>query len=51
MKDGELHGAWSWWRADGTLMRTGSFDRGRQVGEWTTYDTAGHAARTTDKGR
>jgi antitoxin component YwqK of YwqJK toxin-antitoxin module len=51
MKDGELHGAWSWWRADGTLMRTGSFDRGRQVGEWTTYDAAGRPARTTDKGR
>ncbi len=41
MKDGELHGAWSWWRKDGTLMRTGSFDRGRQVGTWTTYDATG----------
>ncbi len=41
MKDGELHGAWSWWRKDGTLMRTGSFDHGRQVGTWTTYDAAG----------
>jgi uncharacterized protein YdhG (YjbR/CyaY superfamily) len=51
MKDGELHGAWAWWRADGTLLRTGSFDRGRQVGEWTTYDAAGKPARTTDKGR
>lgn len=41
MKDGELHGAWSWWRKDGTLLRTGSFDRGRQVGTWTTYDATG----------
>ena len=41
MKDGELHGAWSWWRKDGTLMRTGSFDRGAQVGTWTTYDATG----------
>ncbi len=41
MKDGELHGAWSWWRKDGTLMRTGSFDHGRQVGTWTTYDATG----------
>jgi uncharacterized protein YdhG (YjbR/CyaY superfamily) len=51
MKDGELHGSWSWWRADGTLLRTGSFDRGRQVGAWTTYDAAGGPVRTTDKGR
>lgn len=43
MKDGELHGAWSWWRKDGTLMRTGSFDRGRQTGTWTTYDASGAA--------
>jgi uncharacterized protein YdhG (YjbR/CyaY superfamily) len=41
MKDGALHGAWSWWRKDGSLMRTGSFDGGRQVGTWTTYDAAG----------
>jgi uncharacterized protein YdhG (YjbR/CyaY superfamily) len=37
VKDGELHGRWQWWRKDGSLLRTGSFDRGRQVGEWTTY--------------
>jgi len=41
MKDGELHGAWSWWRKDGSLMRTGSFDSGRQTGTWTTYDASG----------
>ncbi|HET7901866.1 MAG TPA: DUF1801 domain-containing protein [Candidatus Nanopelagicales bacterium] len=46
MKDGELHGAWSWWRKDGSLMRTGSFDRGRQVGAWTTYDAAGDVVTT-----
>ncbi|WP_168915394.1 toxin-antitoxin system YwqK family antitoxin [Microcella flavibacter] len=46
----ELHGAWQWWRADGSLMRSGSFDRGRQVGEWTTYDRHGAAARTTSFG-
>jgi uncharacterized protein YdhG (YjbR/CyaY superfamily) len=37
MKDGELHGAWSWYRRDGSLMRTGSFDRGERVGEWRTH--------------
>ena len=41
IKDGELHGDWSWWRKDGSLLRTGSFDRGRQVGTWTTYDASG----------
>ena len=29
--DGEMHGAWEWYRTDGTLMRSGSFDRGRQI--------------------
>ena len=30
--DGQMHGPWEWYRLDGSLMRTGSFDRGRQVG-------------------
>ncbi|MFN8149209.1 MAG: DUF1801 domain-containing protein [Candidatus Nanopelagicales bacterium] len=47
MKDGEPHGAWSWWRKDGTLMRTGSFDRGRRVGTWTTYDATGAEVSST----
>lgn len=51
MRDGALHGAWSWWRADGTLLRTGSFDHGRQVGTWTTYDAEGQPAKVTEKGR
>jgi len=51
VKDGELHGAWSWWRRDGSLMRTGSFDRGRQVREWTTYDRASDPVKVTDLGR
>jgi uncharacterized protein YdhG (YjbR/CyaY superfamily) len=51
MRDGERHGAWSWWRKDGSLLRTGSFDRGRQVREWTTYDRASHPVTVTDLGR
>lgn len=50
MRDGQLHGPWSWWRADGSLMRTGSFDLGRQVGTWTTYDAAGAPVKVTEKG-
>lgn len=45
--DGEMHGAWSWYRTDGSLMRTGEFDRGRQVGTWRTFDRAGNAVKET----
>lgn len=51
MKDGELHGAWQWWRQDGSLMRAGTFDRGRQVRAWTTYDRDGNVVKVTDLGR
>ena len=37
----ELDGYWEWFRKDGTLMRSGSFDRGVKAGEWTTYDRDG----------
>ena len=29
-------------------MRAGSFDRGRQVGAWRTYDRAGKLVKETD---
>ena len=48
--DGEMHGAWSWYRTDGSLMRTGEFDRGRQVGVWRTFDRAGRLVRETNHG-
>jgi len=41
VRDGELHGSWRWYRADGSLMRTGRFTHGRQTGTWTTYDRGG----------
>lgn len=44
---GELTGYWQWYRLDGTLLRSGHFDRGRQVGEWITYDRAGAVYKTT----
>ncbi|MCV0383204.1 MAG: hypothetical protein K5799_07055 [Erythrobacter sp.] len=47
----ELHGYWEWFRTDGTLKRSGHFDRGEQVGEWTTYDADGMPYKTTDKTR
>ena len=42
-----MHGAWSFYRKDGTLMRSGSFDRGERTGEWVTYDSAGAPYKTT----
>jgi len=40
MLDDEMDGYWEWFRLDGTIVRSGSFDRGRQVGTWTTYDSS-----------
>jgi antitoxin component YwqK of YwqJK toxin-antitoxin module len=45
--DGEFHGAWEWYRADGTVMRTGQFDRGRQVGVWRTFERSGRLVKET----
>ena len=46
MRRGKLHGKWSWFRADGSLMRTGSFRDGLQTGTWTTYDRRGRVVTT-----
>ena len=46
--DGEMHGAWQFFRKDGSLMRSGAFDRGRQVGIWRTYDRVGKVVTETD---
>jgi antitoxin component YwqK of YwqJK toxin-antitoxin module len=44
---GEMHGTWEFFRKDGSVMRTGEFDRGRQVGVWRTYDRAGRLVKET----
>lgn len=44
---GDMHGAWAWYRTDGSLMRTGEFDRGRQVGTWRTYDRKDNVVKET----
>jgi antitoxin component YwqK of YwqJK toxin-antitoxin module len=46
--EGEMHGAWEWYRTDGTVMRTGEFDRGKQVGLWRTFDRSGRLVKETD---
>jgi antitoxin component YwqK of YwqJK toxin-antitoxin module len=38
MADNVCVGYWEWFRKDGTKLRSGHFDGGEQVGEWTTYD-------------
>ena len=45
---GEMHGAWKWFRLDGSVMRTGSFDRGKQVGVWRTFERSGRLVKETD---
>ena len=44
---GEMHGPWEFYRQDGSLMRSGAFDRGRQVGTWRTCDRAGRVVKET----
>ncbi len=46
--DGEMHGDWEFFRKDGSLMRSGAFDRGRQVGVWRTFDRAGTLVKETN---
>lgn len=48
--DGEMHGAWAWHRIDGSVMRTGAFDRGEQIGVWRTFDRSGRLVKETDFG-
>ena len=50
-RDGEMDGAWAFYRTDGSLMRSGSFDRGRQIGVWRTYDKSGALVKETKFGR
>jgi antitoxin component YwqK of YwqJK toxin-antitoxin module len=46
--DGQMHGAWEFYRKDGSVMRTGEFDRGRQIGIWRTFDRASLLVKETD---
>ncbi len=40
-------GYWEWFRKDGTKMRSGHFDKGKQVGEWITFDKTGSVYKVT----
>lgn len=43
----EMHGFWEFFRKDGSLMRSGSFDNGTQVGVWKTFDRDGKLVKET----
>ena len=51
MSDGVPTGYWEWFRLDGTRLRSGSFEAGEQVGEWTTYDRSGEVYKVTEMKR
>lgn len=46
---GKADGYWEWYRPDGTLKRSGYFNSGEPVGEWTTYDKHGNVYKVTVK--
>jgi len=41
-------GYWEWFRKDGTILRSGYFSAGKQVGKWTTYDRNGAVYKVTE---
>ena len=46
--NGMCFGYWEWFRKDGSKMRSGHFDKkGKQTGEWTTYDKKGKIVKKT----
>lgn len=45
--NGEMHGAWRFYRRDGSIMRSGEFDKGQQVGTWRTFDRSGAVVKET----
>jgi antitoxin component YwqK of YwqJK toxin-antitoxin module len=42
-----MHGYWQWYRKDGVIMRSGYFNKNKQVGEWTTYNKQGKVFKVT----
>lgn len=47
--DGKAEGYWEWYRIDGSLKRSGYFNQGEPVGEWTTYDKDGRVYKVTKR--
>lgn len=49
--EGQPDGYWEWYRVDGTLKRSGHFERGEAVGEWVTYGSDGQPYKVTQRGK
>ncbi len=45
--EGIMEDKWEWFRKDGTKMRAGSFKKGKQIGEWITYNKKGAIVKKT----
>lgn len=48
MEEGVMVGYWEWFRKGGTKMRSGFFTKGKQTGEWVTYDKLGKIVKKTN---
>ena len=46
--DGKMHGFWEFFRKDGSLMRSGHFDRDKQIGVWKTFARDGSLVKETN---
>ena len=44
----QCDGYWEWFRKDGSTMRSGYFTKGKQTGDWTTYDAKGRVVKVTN---
>ncbi len=47
MVGGACVGYWEWFRKNGVKLRSGYFAKGKQVGEWITYDKKGKVYKIT----
>jgi len=47
--DGISEGYWEWYRLNGTIKRSGYFEKGEPVGEWITYDDQGNVYKVSRK--
>lgn len=48
MLGGKCEGYWEWYRKDGVIMRSGHFEKGKQIGEWITHDKHGKIYKVTN---
>ncbi len=47
-QNGKMHGYWEFYRKDGSLMRSGTFDEDVQVGVWKTFARDGSLVKETN---